>query len=95
MSGQAPRGPESIDPVNLGPASPVEDGRSPVAGNARRELTAGTKLGILALMAILGLGFIWFNALFSHKHANEKTVASAAYANGGEVFRGMSLGMLK
>ncbi|MFT2095092.1 type IV secretion system protein VirB10 [Acidiphilium sp.] len=95
MSGQAPRGPESIDPVNLGPASPVEDGRSPVAGNARRELTAGTKLGILALMAILGLGFIWFNALFSHKHANEKTVASAAYANGGEVFSAPPVTSLK
>ena len=86
MSGQAPRGPEGFDPANHGAASPVEDGRSPVAGNSRRELSTGTKLGILALMAVLGLGFIWFNALFSHKRADQQNTTPVAYTNGGEVF---------
>jgi type IV secretion system protein VirB10 len=66
----------------------VEDGRSPVAGTPRRELTTGTKLGILALVAVLGLGFIWFNALFSHKRADQQKIIPAAYTNGGEVFNG-------
>ncbi|OYV41675.1 MAG: hypothetical protein B7Z75_14830 [Acidocella sp. 20-57-95] len=69
-------------------ASPVEDGRSPVAGTPRRELTTGTKLGILALVAVLGLGFIWFNALFSHKRTDQQKIIPAAYTNGGEVFNG-------
>ena len=86
MSGQAPRGPDAIEPANHGPASPVEDGRSPVAGNPRRELSTGTKLGILALMAVLGLGFIWFNALFSHTRANQQAAQPATYTNGGEAF---------
>ncbi|MDE2320256.1 MAG: type IV secretion system protein VirB10, partial [Rhodospirillales bacterium] len=54
----------------------------------RRELTTGTKLGILALVAVLGLGFIWFNALFSHKRADQQKIIPAAYTNGGEVFNG-------
>ena len=86
MSGQAPHGPDAIEPANHGPASPVEDGRSPVAGNPRRELSAGTKLGILALMAVLGLGFIWFNALFSHTRADQQAAPPATYTNGGEAF---------
>lgn len=86
MSGQEPHGPDAADPANHGPTSPVEDGRSPVAGTARRELTTGTKLGILALVAVLGLGFIWFNALFSHKRAARQTATPATYTNGGEVF---------
>jgi len=86
MSGQAPRGPDAIEPANHGPASPVEDGRSPVAGNPRRELSTGTKLGILALMAVLGLGFIWFNALFSHTRADLQAAQPATYTNGGEAF---------
>lgn len=85
MSGQAPNGPEAVKQPDHGAASPVEDGRSPVAGMARRELTTGTKLGILALVAVLGLGFIWFNALFSHKRA-DRQAATPAYTNGGEVF---------
>ena len=86
MSGLAPSGPEAVNRADHEAASPVEDGRSPVAGTARRELTTGTKLGILALMAVLGLGFIWFNALFSHKPADRQAATQAAYTNGGEVF---------
>ncbi len=86
MSGQAPNGPEVGSRSDQAAASPVEDGRSPVAGTPRRELTTGTKLGILALVAVLGLGFIWFNALFSHKRADQQKIIPAAYTNGGEVF---------
>ena len=88
MSGQAPSGPEVGSRSDQAAASPVEDGRSPVAGTPRRELTTGTKLGILALVAVFGLGFIWFNALFSHKRADQQKIIPAAYTNGGEVFNG-------
>ncbi|OYY05526.1 MAG: hypothetical protein B7Y73_01415 [Acidocella sp. 35-58-6] len=88
MSGQAPNGPEAGSRSDQAAASPVEDGRSPVAGTPRRELTTGTKLGILALVAVLGLGFIWFNALFSHKRADQQKIIPAAYTNEGEVFNG-------
>ncbi len=88
MSGQSPNGPEMGSRSDQAAASPVEDGRSPVAGTPRRELTTGTKLGILALVAVLGLGFIWFNALFSHKQADQQKIIPAAYTNGGEVFNG-------
>jgi type IV secretion system protein VirB10 len=88
MSGQAPNGPEMGSRSDQAAASPVEDGRSPVAGTPRRELTTGTKLGILALVAVLGLGFIWFNALFSHKRADQQKIIPAAYTNAGEVFTG-------
>ncbi len=88
MSGRAPNGPEVGSRSDQAAASPVEDGRSPVAGTPRRELTTGTKLGILALVAVLGLGFIWFNALFSHKRADHQKIIPVAYTNGGEVFNG-------
>lgn len=88
MSGQAPNGPEVGSRSDQVAASPVEDGRSPVAGTPRRELTTGTKLGILALIGVLGLGFIWFNALFSQKRADQQKIIPAAYTNGGEVFNG-------
>jgi type IV secretion system protein VirB10 len=67
------------------PPSPVEDGRSPVAGAQRRELSLGTKLGLMGLIGVLALGFIWFNALYRHRAANQQTMP-AAYANGGEQF---------
>ena len=95
MSGRIPNGPESKAPADHGSASPVEDGRSPVAGNARRELSTGTKLGLLALIAILGLGFIWFNALFSHKRAANQNTAPATYTVGGEVFNAPPNGPVK
>ena len=99
MSGQVPGGPQASGPapaaqtsaaqtLSQAGASPVEDGRSPVAGAARRELSTGTKLGLLALIGVLGLGFIWFNALFSHKRAAGSGAAPALYTNGGEVFAG-------
>ena len=86
MSGQVPNGPDAVKQPDHGAASPVEDGRSPVAGTARRELTTGTKLGILALVAVLGLGFIWFNALFSHKRADQQADTSASLHEWGRGF---------
>lgn len=79
MSGQLPPGQ---------PPSPVDDGRSPVAGAPRRELGTGTKFGLFALLALLALGFIWFNALYSHKAGKQQSATPAAYANGGEAFNG-------
>ncbi|GAN82296.1 type IV secretion system protein VirB10 [Acidocella aminolytica] len=95
MSGQAPNGPEVGSRSDQAAASPVEDGRSPVAGTPRRELTTGTKLGILALVAVLGLGFIWFNALFSHTRADQQKIIPAAYTNGGEIFNGPPVSAMK
>lgn len=79
MSGQLPTGQ---------PPSPVDDGRSPVAGAPRPELGTGTKLGLFALLAVLTLGFIWFNALYSHKGAQQQAETPPTYANGGEAFNG-------
>ncbi|MDE2240654.1 MAG: hypothetical protein KGJ73_12105, partial [Rhodospirillales bacterium] len=90
MSGQVPGGqqtPSSAPAAQMSAAhtasqagaSPVEDGRSPVAGTARRELSIGTKLGLLALIGVLGLGFIWFNALFSHKRSVGRGAVPALY----------------
>lgn len=68
------------------PPSPVNDGRSPVAGAPRRELSMGTKFGLMGLLGVLALGFIWFNALYSHKGANPEKPEPSLYANGGEQF---------
>jgi type IV secretion system protein VirB10 len=65
--------------------SPIEDGRSPVSGEAHREMGAGTKLGLLGLVAVIAIAFIWFNASFTHKKAEK--AEPAAYALGGEDFQ--------
>jgi type IV secretion system protein VirB10 len=62
--------------------SPVDDGRSAVAGTRGREMSMGTKLGILGLIGIVAMGFVWFNALYSHK-AKEAQVQTATYGEGG------------
>lgn len=68
------------------PPSPVNDGRSPVAGAPRRELGTGTKFGLMGLLGVLALGFIWFNALYSHKGKNQENPVPSVYTNGGEQF---------
>lgn len=65
--------------------SPVDDGRSAVAGTRRQEMSMGTKLGILALIGVVTLGFVWFNALYSHK-AKETQAQTAIYGEGGEEY---------
>ncbi len=65
--------------------SPVEDGRSAVAGPNRREISLGTKFGLMALIGVVALGFIWFNALYSHKAKQAQAIAPT-YAGGGEGF---------
>jgi type IV secretion system protein VirB10 len=49
--------------------SPVEDGKSAVAGPVRRQMSIGTKAGIFGLIGVISLGYIGFNAAFSHKPA--------------------------
>lgn len=65
--------------------SPIEDGRSQVAGARGRELSMGTKFGIMALIGIVALGFVWFNALYSHK-AKQAQPTPAAYTGAGELY---------
>lgn len=43
--------------------SPIEDGGSDVSGPKGRELTTGQKFGLIALIGVVALGFIWFNFL--------------------------------
>lgn len=66
--------------------SPVEHGQSPVAGNAGRQLSMGTKFGILGLVGVLGLGFIWFNALYNHHQKAQPAPTQTALTGGGEQF---------
>lgn len=66
--------------------SPVEQGQSPVAGNAGRQMSMGTKLGILGLVGVLGLGFVWFNALYSHRQKAQPTSDQTTFTGGGEQF---------
>lgn len=65
--------------------SPIEEGQSPVAGKRGRQMSMGTKLGILAMVGGLALGFVWFNALYSHRQ-KVQPVAQTAYTGGGEQF---------
>ena len=65
--------------------SPVDDGRSAVAGARAREMSMGTKLGILGLIGVVTLGFVWFNALYSHK-AKDTQAQTATYGEGGEEY---------
>ncbi|GLR68834.1 hypothetical protein GCM10010909_35160 [Acidocella aquatica] len=66
--------------------SPIDDGRSPVAGAPSRERSIGTKFGIMVLIGVVVLGFIWFNALYSHRAATQPVGAATAYGNGGEPY---------
>jgi type IV secretion system protein VirB10 len=43
--------------------APIDDGRSPVAGTRGREMSWGTKFGLMGLVGVVALGFVWFNAL--------------------------------
>jgi type IV secretion system protein VirB10 len=69
--------------------SPVEDGASLVAGAPRRQLTTGTKFGLLVLIGILILAFIWFNALYSHRGTAQQKQTQETYTGGGEQFTGL------
>ena len=66
--------------------SPVEHGQSPVAGVGGRQMSMGTKIGILGLVGVLALGFVWFNALYSHRQKAQPAAAQTAYTGGGEQF---------
>ncbi|MDD2794625.1 type IV secretion system protein VirB10 [Acidocella sp.] len=66
--------------------SPVEQGKSPVAGEGGRQMSMGTKLGILGLVGALALGFVWFNALYSHRQKAQPAASQTAYTGGGQQF---------
>jgi type IV secretion system protein VirB10 len=68
---------------NNSPA-PIDDGRSPVAGTRGREMSWGTKFGLMGLVGVVALGFVWFNALYSHKSKTD--VQPTTYAQGGEEY---------
>ncbi|MGE4482947.1 type IV secretion system protein VirB10 [Acidocella sp.] len=77
---------ENLPPAGQAP-SPADNGRSPVAGAPRRELSTGTKLGLIVLMGVIILGYIWFNALYSHHRADDRQQAApGVYGMGGENF---------
>jgi type IV secretion system protein VirB10 len=61
--------------------SPVDDGKSAVAGTRGGQMSTGTKFGFGALMGALALAFIWMNALYSHKNKTDN-VSPAAYNAG-------------
>jgi type IV secretion system protein VirB10 len=59
--------------------SPVEHSASEVAGLKGRDLTTGQKLGLAGLVAVVALGFIWFNAVLrKNAPAPEKPAVAAA-----------------
>ena len=59
--------------------SPVENSGSDVAGPKGRELNAGQKLGLVALIGVVALGFIWFNFLLrKNAPAAEKPAIAAS-----------------
>ena len=66
--------------------SPVENGQSPVAGAAGRQLSMGTKLGIMGLIGALALSFVWFNALYSHRSKDRQTPAQTTDIGAGAQF---------
>jgi type IV secretion system protein VirB10 len=62
--------------------SPVQDGRSEVAGPARRQMNIGTKAGVFGLISVLGIAFIWFHAMYSHKTVPAPALATADQLGG-------------
>jgi type IV secretion system protein VirB10 len=64
------------------PHSPVEDASSDVSGPRGRDLTTRQKFGLAALVAVVALGFVWFNAMLKKHAPAPATVAVAAAGPG-------------
>jgi type IV secretion system protein VirB10 len=62
--------------------SPVEDGSSDVSGPKGRELSAGQRAGLVALVGVLVLGFIWFSFLMRKNAPVAEKPALAASGTG-------------
>jgi type IV secretion system protein VirB10 len=60
--------------------SPVEDGKSAVAGAPRRKMSRSTTAGLALLFGGLGMGFIWLHEAYSHSPV---VIQAAAATNGG------------
>jgi type IV secretion system protein VirB10 len=64
--------------------SPVDDGRSAVAGSSQPKLSKGAGFGILGLVGVIVLGYVWFNAFYSHRA--KQAAAAPVDSGGGESF---------
>jgi len=60
--------------------SPVEDGKSAVAGTPGRQMSIGTKAGVFGLVGVIALGYVGFNAMLSHRPV---VIPASAETNGG------------
>jgi type IV secretion system protein VirB10 len=58
--------------------SPVENSSSDVSGPKGRELNTGQKFGLIALIGVVALGFIWFNFLLRKNAPLAKPVMAAS-----------------
>jgi type IV secretion system protein VirB10 len=58
--------------------SPVENSGSDVSGRKGRELNTGQKFGLIALIGVVALGFIWFNFLLRKNAPLAKPVMAAS-----------------
>jgi type IV secretion system protein VirB10 len=62
--------------------SPVEDGKSAVAGAPGRQMSIGTKAGVFGLVGVISLGYIGFNAMLNHRQVVVPTAAAASSGDG-------------
>jgi hypothetical protein len=60
--------------------SPVEDGKSAVAGTPGRHMSIGTKAGVFGLVGVIALGYVGFNAMLNHRQV---VIPASAATNGG------------
>jgi type IV secretion system protein VirB10 len=60
--------------------SPVEDGKSAVAGTPGRQMSIGTKAGVFGLVGVIALGYLGFNAMLNHRPV---VIPASAATNGG------------
>lgn len=70
-------------------SSPVENGKSAVAGTGRREMTMGTKIGLITLFGLIALTFVWLSAAFHHAAPASPKGAESVYTSGGSSFISM------
>lgn len=66
--------------------SPILDGKSSVAGNRTNQMSMGVKFIFIALIGVLGLAFVWFNAMYSHQAQQKPETANTQYGGGGEQY---------
>jgi type IV secretion system protein VirB10 len=65
--------------------SPVEDGKSAVAGAPRRKMSIGTTIGVAIIVTIPTLGFIWFHTAYGNRPVAIPTTA-VTNGEGGQTY---------